>query len=69
MCSTLGQTKDLSVETTIIARRFAILFLTVALFAIGFWTIVDRHARPNAMGHYDLTACSQMNVVTCRGSL
>jgi len=57
------------VETTIIARRFAILLLAMALFAVGFWTIVDQHARPGMIGHFNLSACAQTNSAMCRGAL
>ena len=53
--------------TTTLARRFAIICLTFALFAIGLLTIVENHARQPHIGQFDLRApCPQPQGIQCR---
>jgi hypothetical protein len=53
--------------TTIMLRRFAILCLTFALFAVGLWLIVDGHKRPQHVGQFDLGAlCLQPQDILCK---
>jgi hypothetical protein len=53
--------------TTIMLRRFAILCLSFALFAVGFWLIVDNHRRPARIGQFNLAApCPQPDGFQCR---
>lgn len=53
--------------TTILIRRFAILCLSFALFAVGFWLIVDSHQRPERIGQFNLGApCMQIQDMQCK---
>jgi hypothetical protein len=55
---------------TILVRRFAILCLSFALFAIGFWMIVDSHERPAHIGQFNLDApCPQPQGVACKARI
>jgi hypothetical protein len=53
--------------TTIMLRRFAILCLSFALFAVGFWLIVDNHQRPAHVGQFDFgVSCQQPQATLCK---
>lgn len=53
--------------TSIMLRRFAILCLSFALFAVGFWLIVDSHQRLTHIGQFELGApCPQPQVILCK---
>jgi hypothetical protein len=53
--------------TSIMLRRFAILCLSFALFAVGFWLIVDSHQRPTHIGQFELGApCPQPQGILCK---
>lgn len=52
---------------TIMMRRFTIICLSAALFAIGLLTIVESHDRPAHVGQFDLGApCPQPQGTQCR---
>lgn len=56
--------------TNTLTRRFAIICLSAALFAVGLLTIVQSHARPAHFGQYDLTApCPQPQGVQCKAKI
>ncbi len=56
--------------TTIMARRFAIICLTFALFAIGLWTLVENSKRPAHIGQFDLAApCPQPAGTGCKARI
>jgi hypothetical protein len=54
--------------TTILARRFLIICLTFALFAVGLWMIVDGHQRSARIGDFGLSACTQQGL-SCHASI
>jgi len=59
--------RDTTMMTTILIRRFAILCLGFALFAVGFWLIVDSHERPARIGQFNFTAtCTLVQDIKCR---
>jgi hypothetical protein len=66
----MAHAKETSIEMTTMMRRFTIICLSAALFAVGLLTIVDRYERPlRGMSYGVDRPCPQLDGSQCRTEL